>query len=200
MPKTKGAPTLPTSKGSITSFFNGTSKALRKVVECPVCSGKVEEEQINKHMDGPDCNLDCSEVEIIEVQGKNKKERLSASHIKVLENLEVEQDQNVLCGKLVHSEKPISKFVGKRSRSPGIELHKLKRQKRLSEDTSSRDTEKSYVPVNAENLGVLEQKLKDDSIIADLIEDNDWGEEEDNAPSSQKNILLSPSISYNPAR
>ena len=81
MPKTKGAPALPTSKGSITSFFNGTSKALRKVVECPVCSAKVEEEQINKHMDGPDCNLDCSEVEIIEVQGKNKKERLSASHI-----------------------------------------------------------------------------------------------------------------------
>ena len=200
MPKTKGAPALPTSKGSIASFFNGTSKALRKVVECPVCSAKVEEEQINKHMDGPDCNLDCSEVEIIEVQGKNKKDRLSASHIKVLENLEVEKDQNVLCGKLVHSEKPISKFVGKRSRSPGIELHKLKRQKRLSEDTSSRDTEKSNVPVNAEDLGVLEQKLKDDSIIADLIEDNDWGEEEDKAPYSQKNILLSPSISYNPAR
>ena len=200
MPKTKGAPALPTSKGSITSFFNGTSKALRKVVECPVCSAKVEEEQINKHMDGPDCNLDCSEVEIIEVQGKNKKEDLSASHIKVLENLEVEQDQNVLCGKLVHSEKPISKFVGKRSRSPGIELHKLKRQKRLSEDISSRDTEKSNVPVNAEDLGVLEQKLKDDSIIADLIEDNDWGEEEDTVPTSQKNILLSPSISYNPAR
>ena len=200
MPKTKGAPTLPTIKGSIASFFNGTSKALRKVVECPVCSAKVEEEQINKHMDGPDCNLDCSEVEIIEVQGKNKKERLSASHIKVLENLEDEQEQNVLCGKLVHSEKTISKFVGKRSRSPGIELHKLKRQKRLSEDTSSRDTEKSYVPVNAEDLGVLEQKLKDDSIIADLIEDNDWGEEEEKAPSSQKNILLSPSISYNPAR
>ena len=200
MPKAKGAPALPTSKGSITSFFNGTSKALRKVVECPVCSAKVEEEQINKHMDGPDCNLDCSEVEIIEVQGKNKKERLSASHIKVLEDLEVEKDQNVLSGKLVHSEKPISKFVGKRSRSPGIELHKLKRQKRLSEDISSRDTEKSCVPVNAEDLGVLEQKLKDDSIIADLIGDNDWGEEEDKAPYSQKNILLSPSISYNPAR
>ena len=90
--------------------------------------------------------------------------------------------------------------MGKRSRSPGIELHKLKRQKRLSEDISSRDTEKSYAPVNAEDLGVLEQKLKDDSIIADLIEDNDWGEEEEKAPSSQKNILLSPSISFNPAR
>ena len=77
----------------------------------------------------------------------------------------------------------------------------MKRQKRLSEDTSSRDTEKSYVPVNAEDLGVLEQKLKDDSIIADLMVDwDDWGEEEDTAPSSQKNILLSPSISYNPAR
>ena len=91
--------------------------------------------------------------------------------------------------------------MGKRSRSPGIELHKLKRQKRLSEDISSRDTEKSYVPVNAEDLGVLEQKLKDDSIIADLMVDwDDWGEEEEKAPSSQKNILLSPSISYNPAR
>ena len=77
----------------------------------------------------------------------------------------------------------------------------MKRQKRLSEDISSRDTEKSYVPVNAEDLGVLEQKLKDDSIIADLMVDwDDWGEEEDKAPSFQRNILLSPSISYNPAR
>ena len=114
--------------------------------------------------------------------------------------MEVEQEQNVLSGKLVHSEKTISKFVGKRSRSPGIELHKLKRQKRLSEDISSRDTEKSYVPVNAEDLGVLEQKLKDDSIIADLMEDNDWGKEEDKPPSSRKNIILPHSISFNPAR
>ena len=56
-----------------------------------MCSAKVEEEQINKHMDGPDCNLDCSEVEVIEVQGKDKKGRLSASHVKVLEDLEVEK-------------------------------------------------------------------------------------------------------------
>ena len=48
-----------------------------------------------------------------------------------------------------------------------------------TEDISSRDTEKSRVHVNGEDLEVLEKKLKDDSIIADLMEDNDWGEEDD---------------------
>ena len=47
-----------------------------------------------------------------------------------------------------------------------------------TEEISSRDTEKSNVHVY-EDLEVLEKKLKDDSIIADLMEDNDWGEEDD---------------------
>ena len=46
--------------------------------------------------------------------------------------------------------------------------------------------------------------MKDDSIISDLLEDKEWNDEDskdwDDEDSSQQKILLSPSISYNPAR
>merc|ERR1712156_878668 len=67
----KPAQAPPQSKGSITSFFNGTSKAMKSMVECPVCSAKVEEGKINKHMDGPECKLEDSDVEIL---GESNKE------------------------------------------------------------------------------------------------------------------------------
>ena len=40
------------------------------MVECPVCSAKVEEGKINKHMDGPECKLEGSDVEILEEPNK----------------------------------------------------------------------------------------------------------------------------------
>ena len=101
MPRGKGAPALPKSKGSIASFFNGTSKALRKVVECPVCSTKVEEGHINKHMDGPECKLGGSEISLIEVEDRDKEKEYSTASVN--EVLEVEKEQNVNVGKLVKS-------------------------------------------------------------------------------------------------
>ena len=85
MPRTKEARALPRSKGSITSFFNGTAKALQRLVECPVCAVKVEEGQINKHMDGPDCKLEGSDIEIIEVEAKvDKRKHLTATKTKII--------------------------------------------------------------------------------------------------------------------
>ena len=43
---------------------------MKIMVECPVCSAKVEEGKINKHMDGPECKLEGSDVEILEESNK----------------------------------------------------------------------------------------------------------------------------------
>ena len=193
----KGALALPKSKGSITSFFNGTSKALRRVVECPICSIKVEEGQINKHMDGPDCKLEGSEISIIEVEDKEKKNiDPAALQPKVVQDLEENEEQYASAGKLVKTKGPFPKLVGKRPSGPDLELNKPKRQKTLTKDVISRNTERSTVHPVAGNEEALEQNVKDESIISDLLEDKDWVDED----SSQQKILLSPSISYNPAR
>ena len=203
MPRAKGAPALPKSKGSITSFFNGTSKALRRVVECPVCSVKVEEGQINKHMDGPECKLGGSEINVIEVEDEDKDKRKfpTAPQTDTAEVLEAEKEQNTNVGKLVKTQGPILKLaVGKRPCEQEQGLKKSnKRQKKLSEEVSSHDTERSIAHPVAAKQEVLQQKVKDDSIISDLLEDEEWVDEEA-LPSSQQKILLSPSISYNPAR
>ena len=47
---------------------------------------------------------------------------------------------------------------------------------------------------------VSQQKSEDDFIISDLLEDNNDWDEESKLPPSQQKIILSPSISYNPAR
>ena len=183
MPRVKGAPALPKSKGSIASFFNGTSKALRRVVECPVCSVKVEEGQINKHMDGPECKLLGSEIGIIEVEDEDKKRKYPiASHTDVLES---EKEQNTNVGKLTVQGPILKLTVGKRACMQ--ETNKSKRQRTLSEEMSS-------------TSDLLEEKVKEDSIISDLLNDEDWVDEDDTPTSSQQKILLSPSISYNPAR
>ena len=196
MPRAKEARALPRSKGSITSFFNGTAKALQRLVECPVCAVKVEEGQINKHMDGPDCKLEGSDIEIIEVEGKVKKgKHPTATQTKIIEDKDAEKEQNTCVGKPVNTEDPIPKLVGKRSCGPELDLKKPKRQKTLSEEVSSCHTERS----TARDEEVLQQEVKDDSIISDLLEDEDWVDE-DAHTASQHKILLSPSISYNPAR
>ena len=201
MPRAKGAPALPKSKGSITSFFNGTSKALRRVVECPVCSVKVEEGQINKHMDGPECKLGGSEIDIIEVEDEDERKFPIAPQTDTTEVLEAEKEQNTNVGKLVRTQGPILKLaVGKRPCELELGLNKSnKRQKKLSEEVSSLDTERSTADPVAGKQEVLQQKVKDDSIISDLLEDDEWVDE-GAPPSSQQKILLSPSISYNPAR
>ena len=194
----KGTLALPKSKGSITSFFNGTSKALRRVVECPICSVKVEEGQINKHMDGPDCKVEeGSEISIIEVEDKEKKNKYPAApQTKDVQDPEENEEQNASAGKLVKNKGPFPKLVGKRPNGPDLELNKPKRQKTLTKDVISCNTKRSTVHPVAGNEEALEQNVKDESIISDLLEDKDWVDEN----SSQQKILLSPSISYNPAR
>ena len=201
----KGTPALPKSKGSITSFFNGTSKALRRLVECPVCSVKVEEGQINKHMDGPNCKLEeGAEISIIEVEDKEKKRKYPAApHAEFVKDLKAEKEQNTSAGIVVKTEGPkIPKLVGKRPCGPDNELNKSKRQK--TKEVTSCDTENSTPHTVFGDQELLQQRVNDDSIISDLLDDKDWNDEDSkdwvDEDSSQQKILLSPSISYNPAR
>ena len=145
---------------------------MKIMVECPVCSAKVEEGKINKHMDGPECKLEESNT------GTPKPEN-QCPQTKEVQNTGQKQSQDKL----------FTKLVGKRPCDQENGLEKVKKVRVDTEETNSLVDEK-----------VSQQKSEDDFIISDLLEDNnDWDEESELPPSQQK-IILSPSISYNPAR
>ena len=153
---------------------------MKIMVECPVCSAKVEEGKINKHMDGSECKLEGSDVEILEESYKGtRKPENQCPQTKEVQNTGQKQSQD----------KSFTKLVGKRPCDQENGLEKVKKARVDTEETNSLVNEK-----------VSQQKSEDDFIISDLLEDNnDWDEESELPPSQQK-IILSPSISYNPAR
>ena len=153
---------------------------MKIMVECPVCSAKVEEGKINKHMDGPECKLEGSDVEILEESNKGTPKP---------ENQCPQTKEVQSTGQKQSHDKLFTKLVGKRPCDQENGLEKVKKVRVDTEETNSLVDEK-----------VSQQKSEDDFIISDLLEDNnDWDEESELPPSQQK-IILSPSISYNPAR
>merc|ERR1719167_1340882 len=132
-------------------------------------------------MDGPECKLEGSDVEILEESNKGTP--------KLCENQcpQTKEVQNT--GQKQSQDKSFTKLVGKRPCDQENGLEKVKKARVDTEETNSLVNEK-----------VSQQKSEDDFIISDLLEDNnDWDEESELPPSQQK-IILSPSISYNPAR
>jgi len=154
---------------------------MKIMVECPVCSAKVEEGKINKHMDGPECKLEGSDVEILEESNKGTP--------KLCENQCPQTKEVQSTGQKQSHDKLFTKLVGKRPCDQENGLEKVKKARVDTEETNSLVNEK-----------VSQQKIEDDFIISDLLEDNNEWEEESELPPSQQKIILSPSISYNPAR
>ena len=153
---------------------------MKIMVECPVCSAKVEEGKINKHMDGPECKVEGSDVEILgELNKGTPKPENQCLETKEMQNSGQKQSQDKL----------FTKLVGKRHFDQGKGLEKVKKARVDIEMTNP-----------LVNKNVSQQKSEDDFIISDLLEDNNDWEEESDLPSSQQKIILSPSISYNPAR
>ena len=149
---------------------------MKIMVECPVCSAKVEEGKINKHMDGPECKLEGSDVEILEEPDKvTPKPEDQCPETRKMQK----QSQDKL----------FTKLVGKRPCDQKNGLEKMKKVRVDTEETNPLVDEK-----------VSQQKNEDDFIISDLLEDNNNWEEESELPPSQQKVILSPSISYNPAR
>ena len=153
---------------------------MKIMVECPVCSAKVEEGKINKHMDGPECKLEGSDVEILEESNKGTPKP---------ENQCPQTKEVQSTGQKQSHDKLFTKLVGKRPCDQENGLEKVKKVRVDTEETNSLVDEK-----------VSQQKSEDDFIISDLLEDNNEWEEESELPPSQQKIILSPSISYNPAR
>ena len=145
-----------------------------------MCSAKVEEGKINKHMDGPECKLEGSDVEILGESNKGTpKPKNQCPETKEMQNTGQKQSQDKL----------FTKLVGKRPCDQKNGLEKMKKVRVDTEETNPLVDEK-----------VSQQKNEDDFIISDLLEDNNNWEEESELPPSQQKVILSPSISYNPAR
>ena len=117
---------------------------MKIMVECPVCSAKVEEGKINKHMDGPECKLEGSDVEILEESNKGTPK----PETKEMQNTEQIQSQDKL----------FTKLVGKRPCDQENGLEKVKKARVDTEENNSLVDEK-----------VSQQKSEDDFIISDLL-------------------------------
>ena len=148
---------------------------MKIMVDCPVCSAKVEEGKINKHMDGPECKLEGSDVEILEESNKGTPK----PETKEMQNTEQIQSQDKL----------FTKLVGKRPCDQENGLEKVKKARVDTEENNSLVDEK-----------VSQQKSEDDFIISDLLEDNnDWDEESELPPSQQKIVAKIISCAYVPS-
>ena len=116
---------------------------MKSMVECPVCSAKVEEGKINKHMDGPECKLEGSDVEILEESNKGTPKLCENQCPKTKEMQNTGQKQN--------QDKLFTKLVGKRLCDQENGLEKVKKARVDNEETNPLVIEK-----------VSQQKSEDD--------------------------------------